>query len=59
MLTYKEIENLPPDHPKVKQFIQEVEENDIIFATVMQDYFHSMNDEESLDYFNRYIAGDR
>lgn len=71
MLTYMDIENLPKDHPKVKQFLTELAENDPIFAAVVNDGINpelvddpicsifNLTDEESFDYFNRYIAGDR
>jgi len=64
MIYYSQIENLPEDHPLVKQFMAELEAEDAAYeaayeadgevASIAPD-----EDEGSLDHFNRYIAGDR
>lgn len=57
MLTYKDVEKLPVSHPLYQQFWNEL--------TKMEDMYkgeadiHDLDDEQSLAYFNRYIAGDR
>lgn len=56
MITYKDIENLSNDHPLVKQFYKELEEEAYFNQA---EYFIDFSDEESLAYFNKYVAGDR
>ena len=56
-LKYADIMNLPSDHPDYLRFMDELGVDNYTEA----DYNGSsiFNDEDSLDYFNRYIAGDR
>ena len=56
MITYKKIENLPDDHPLVKEFMKQCALEDEMYS---QGAVFDLEDEEGLDYFNRYIAGDR
>ena len=51
MLKWREVESLPKDHPKMLQFIKEQEWLEAAEA--------AEEDESSLEYFDRYIAGDR
>ena len=58
MIYYSEIENLPADHPKVIAFMKQ--EQDLDDAYMAAGPVSGPNeDEESKDYFDRYIAGDR
>jgi hypothetical protein len=52
-LYYNDIKDLPPDHPLVIQFMVEAE------AQLNIPVISPNDDEESLAYFDRYIAGDR
>ena len=54
MINYSQIENLPADHPLVAQFEKEQAELEKCECTCAV-----CNDEGSLEYFDRYIAGDR
>ena len=56
MLKWREVESLPKDHPKMLQFIKE--QNDLNEAYLSCDE-EVEEDESSLEYFDRYIAGDR
>jgi hypothetical protein len=65
MIKYTEIENLPANHPLVLEFMKQEAERELEYArnyqetikrSVMDDYYFEDN---SLDHFNRYIAGDR
>lgn len=53
-LTWTDVENLPANHPQVKEFDKQVSEE---FAADAADF--NILDETSIDYFNRFIAGDR
>ena len=56
MILYTDIEGLPEDHPKVIEFMKEQEVMDQCYTE--SGGIHDMS-EDSIDYFNRYIAGDR
>lgn len=53
MIAYQEVANLPDDHPKMLEFLDQEQMLDGIIIG------GPLENEESLDYFNRYIAGDR
>lgn len=53
-LTINDVINLPADHPKMIEFMKQVEEQN--FPDVAHDV---IQDEQSLEYFDRHIAGDR
>ena len=53
MIKYSQIENLPVDHPLVAQFEKEQAELEQCECTC------TVCEEGSLEYFDRYIAGDR
>lgn len=55
MIRYREIENLSPDHPMVKAFEKQEKELDDLWESFTQGEVT----EDSLEYFDRYIAGDR
>jgi len=57
-LTYRDVMDLPPDHPKSIQFMKELKEMDAAYDEA-GDLGTVYDDEESEDYFNRFIAGDR
>ena len=56
MILYTDIEGLPEDHPKVIEFMKEQKDMDDCYADGGGIVDMS---EDSIDYFNRYIAGDR
>ena len=58
MLRYSDIENLPSDHPLVKQFSKEFDDHQTMMEALTDD-LREEKDERSLCYFNKYIAGDR
>ena len=49
-------DNMTPE--EIAKFLAEVNELDAAYAAA-GDLGNPLDDEESLDYFNRYIAGDR
>ena len=51
-LTITDVIDLSPDHPLMVEFMRQVEEQETPAIS-------TLDCEESLDYFNRYIAGDR
>jgi hypothetical protein len=57
MIRWSEIENLSETHPLVQQFIKEQDAMDRALDRAGPDA--TIYDEATLDYFNRYIAGDR
>lgn len=57
MLKYRDVENLPKDHPDMIKFWEELKKMED--AYIGEQFSHNHDDEQSLDYFNRYIAGDR
>ena len=57
MLKYKDVENLPSNHPLYLQFWDEIKKEEDICRGEADTF--NLTDEESYDYFNRYIAGDR
>jgi hypothetical protein len=59
MIRYSDIEGLPEDHPKVIQFHKELADTDAAYAECGPDDGPSGADEDTYEYFNRYIAGDR
>jgi hypothetical protein len=55
MIKYSEIEHLPLDHPLMLQFMKQ--ERDLeVYKETSRD---CGMDEESMEYFNRYVAGDK
>jgi len=58
MIRYSEVENLPADHPKMVAFMKQCQDEDAAYAAA-GDIGKQSDDESSLDYFDRYIAGDR
>jgi hypothetical protein len=59
MIKYNEIEGLQADHPKVKAFIAQEKLLDTHYASMLFMDPNAVMTENSLEYFNRYIAGDR
>ena len=57
MIRYREIENLPPNHPLVLAFEKQEKDLDDLYATVTNDGQEVT--EDTLEYFDRYVAGDR
>lgn len=55
MVRYSDIEHLPADHPMVKEFEAEAEKEALSFESMVP----NPEDEQSFEYFNQYIAGDR
>ena len=51
-LTITDVINLPKDHPLMVEFMRQVEEDEIPAIS-------ALDCEQSLAYFDRYIAGDR
>ena len=58
MIRYSQIENLPPNHPLVQAFEKQEKDLDDCYASAGP-IGKPSDDEASLDYFNRYVAGDR
>jgi hypothetical protein len=57
-LKYRDVQDLPSDHPLFKEFERQLKtENDVLEEA--GSVIFGLEDEESLDYFNRYVAGDR
>jgi hypothetical protein len=57
-IRYSEIMNLPDDHPKSIEFMRQLNEQDKCYGESFNG--HSvLNDEDSVDYFNKFVAGDR
>jgi len=57
-LTYSDIQDLPADHELVQEFERQVQLEDQAYDDAGP-ITSGLEDEESLTYFNRYIAGDR
>lgn len=57
MIKYSQIENLPEDHPLVQQFVKEQDALDKALEAAGPTA--TIHDEETMDHFNRFIAGDR
>lgn len=57
MIKYSQIENLPEDHPLVQQFVKEQDALDKALEAAGPDAKYY--DEETLEYFNKFMAGDR
>jgi hypothetical protein len=57
MIKYSQVADLPADHPLYKQFIKEQEELDTCYVSCNQE--EDEQDEDCIDYFNRYMKGDR
>jgi hypothetical protein len=57
MIKYSQVIDLPADHPLYKQFIKEQEEIDTAYSSCNKE--EEEQDEECIDYFNRYMKGDR
>ena len=55
MIRYSEIENLPPNHPKVIAFNKQEKDLDELYENFTQGEVT----EDTQEYFDRYIAGDR
>jgi hypothetical protein len=51
-ITYREVEDLDADHPLMLEFLKQCDEMEGVALNPIED-------EESLEYFNHYIAGDR
>jgi|GEM_PF-6481548 hypothetical protein len=63
-LTYSDIANLPQNHPDYIRFMKEINDLDDAYASASQfdsteEYDEEYDDEGSLEYSDRYIAGDR
>jgi len=58
-LTYRDVMDLPADHPKSLQFMKELKDMDECYSESDYNGSSVYSDEDSLDYFNRFIAGDR
>lgn len=58
-VTYRDVENLPPDHPLSIEFDRQVAALEELLGTTQGASMYNLDDEESMDYFNRYIAGDK
>lgn len=58
MLTYFDVQDLPADHPLVKQFMAELAVDDLMHEELAKGE-NPLADEASGDYFDRFIAGDR
>ena len=59
MIRYSQIEDLPEDHPLVKQFTKEQGELDAAYQRLIHGIPQAPPAEDSLEYFDHYIAGDR
>jgi hypothetical protein len=57
MITYSQIRNLPKTHPLVKQFLKEQDALDKALEAAGPT--STIHDEDTMEYFDRYIAGDR
>jgi hypothetical protein len=57
MIRYSQIENLPETHPLVKQFLAEQDALDKALESAGPTA--TIHDESTLEYFDRYMAGDR
>ncbi len=57
MIRYSQIENLPPNHPLVLAFEKQEKDLDDMYASMTNDGQEVT--EDTLEYFNRYVAGDR
>jgi len=57
MITYSQIEDKDADHPLVIAFEEQCKAEDAMYAACGP--VSGPEDEGSIDYFNRYIAGDR
>jgi hypothetical protein len=55
MIRYSQIENLPPTHPLVLAFEKQERDLDDCYAESTS----SVMREDSAEYFNRFVAGDR
>lgn len=53
-ISYSQIERLPADHPLFLRFMAQLAEEEGYTADEP-----CFDDEESIDHFNRYVAGDR
>ena len=58
MIRYSQIENLPPNHPLVLAFEKQCRDEEAMYAA-LGNIGKPSDDEGSLDYFDRYVAGDR
>ena len=57
MIRYSQIENLPEDHPLTQQFIAEQDALDRALEAAGPTA--TIYDESTMDYFNRFVAGDK
>jgi uncharacterized protein (UPF0371 family) len=57
MIRYSQIENLPSNHPLVLAFEKQEKDLDDLYATITNDGQEVT--EDTLEYFDRYVAGDR
>jgi len=57
-LTYSDIANLPQTHPDYIRFMKEIKDLDDCYDDA-GDIGSVYDDEESLEYFDHFIAGDR
>lgn len=63
-LTYREVMDLPADHPDSIRFIEELKEMDDCYTSASkfdstEEYDEEYDDEGSFEHFDRYVAGDR
>jgi hypothetical protein len=57
MIRYSQIENLPAEHPLVKQFMKEQDALDAALEAAGPTA--TIHDESTLEHFDRFVAGDR
>jgi uncharacterized protein (UPF0371 family) len=57
MIRYSQIENLPSTHPLVLAFEKQEKDLDDMYASMTNDGQEVT--EDTLEYFNRFVAGDR
>ena len=58
MIKYSQIENLPPNHPLVLAFEKQEKDLDDCYQSAYAGP-EGQPKEDSLEYFDRYVAGDR
>lgn len=63
-LTYRDVMDLPPDHPDSIRFMKEIKDLDDAYTSASQfdctdEFDEEYDDEGTLEHFDRYVAGDR